>query len=124
MTVMATDDTLPDPDDVPIAYARIPATGAEIHAALSAEDRAQFEAEWQETIEQAAETFDLQPAQRLLSKYRTRAVLDANPEIADDFRRAAKRHAAGQEPVTAYGMPPRPLPADSGTPSAVSDGDI
>lgn len=87
-----------DDDVVPVDYARDPGrTGPEIHAALSEENQARFEAKWRVVIDHAARTYDLRPAEELLVQWRGVAALDLTPELVADVQRTMRRIAAGKE---------------------------
>jgi hypothetical protein len=48
---------------------------AEVRAGLVPEDQAEFDRDWHEACDQAAETYDLAPIHRTVESYRRRALL-------------------------------------------------
>ncbi|WP_131745868.1 DUF6247 family protein [Frankia sp. Cppng1_Ct_nod] len=104
---------------------RVDKTGPAVHAALDAERRAEFEAEFRAALAHADDRFDLDAVQDVVERWWPMAVLCANPEIQEGIDADRRRAAAGDHTVfgrtTSY---PHTHPEDTDGPVHGAMGDL
>ncbi|WP_067069992.1 DUF6247 family protein [Carbonactinospora thermoautotrophica] len=91
-------------DDIPVVtpYApRVEKTPAAVREALDPDWRAEFEAGWRAALDQAKETFDLDPAHEVVIRWWPRAQLCQVPGAREEKERVEREFLAAGHPVGA-----------------------
>ncbi|MCX9190182.1 hypothetical protein C3Y87_01890 [Carbonactinospora thermoautotrophica] len=86
-------------DDIPVVtpYApRVEKTPAAVREALDPDWRAEFEAGWRAALDQAKETFDLDPAHEVVIRWWPRAQLCQVPGAREEKERVEREFLAGR----------------------------